>query len=111
MTIQNKLTVQIREMEFQGSDYKTSKGDKINLEDGWGKLEARPEDTTGMKVGIWCHKNRAMWLTKASAVDWHEITGTKEHHGYGRYKRAKTCNKNNYDHSGQSQNSEIEKDR
>lgn len=50
MTIQNKLTVQIREMEFQGSDYKKREGDKINLEDVRGKLEARPEDTTGMKV-------------------------------------------------------------
>ena len=37
-------------MEFQGSDYKTREGDKLNLEDVRGKLEARPEDTTGMKV-------------------------------------------------------------
>jgi len=52
MTIQNKLTVQIREMKFQGSDYKTKEGDKINLEEVRGKLEARTEDTTGMKVAF-----------------------------------------------------------
>lgn len=28
MTFQNKLTVQIRELEVQGSDYKTKEGDK-----------------------------------------------------------------------------------
>lgn len=50
MTTQNKLTVQIREMKFQGSDYKTKEGDKINLEEVRGKLEARTEDTTGMNV-------------------------------------------------------------
>ena len=44
MTIQNKLTVQIREMKFQGSDYKTKEGDKINLEEVRGKLEARTEE-------------------------------------------------------------------
>lgn len=28
MTFQNELTIQIREMEVQGSDYKTKEGDK-----------------------------------------------------------------------------------
>lgn len=32
MNFPNKFTVQIREMEVQGSDYMTKKGDKINLE-------------------------------------------------------------------------------
>lgn len=37
-------------MKVEGSVYKTEEGDKINLEVLRGKLEARTEDITGMKV-------------------------------------------------------------
>lgn len=43
-------SAQIRGMKVEGSVYKTEEGDKINLEVLRGKLEARTEDITGMKV-------------------------------------------------------------